>query len=168
MFPLQVLLLDPRHGVRAGPPPGQGHGMLRGPVPHRERGGRARHGLLPLAALPTHLLLRVRQDAALPVETPPGGRHAEEYHGQRRGRDHCPQLHQVPTKIRTLSFLLRILRVPQPSHGRPLNVHHRRSPPQQVLRLRSGSLPLHLGREVHQPDQRKIHHPRPHVRALPH
>merc|ERR1711884_183442 len=62
-----------QHGVRAGPPPGQGHGMLRGPVPHRERGGRPRHGLLPLAALPTHFLLRVRQDAALPVETPPGG-----------------------------------------------------------------------------------------------
>ena len=125
--------------------------MLRGPVQDRVSGRRPGHRLLSLAPLPPHLLLRVRQDAPLPLEEDARGRDAEEYHGQPGPRDHCSQLHQVPAKIWEISFLLRLLRVPQPRDGCPLHVRHRRPPTQQVLRLWTGGVPLRLGREVHQP-----------------
>ena len=52
-------------------PPPPGHGMFRGPEPDRVRGGRPGDGLLPLAALPAHLLLRLRQVPPQCLETVP-------------------------------------------------------------------------------------------------
>ena len=165
----QVLLLDPRNSLRKRPPPGKGDRMLHWSVQDHKCSRCSCHRLLSLASLPSHLLLWICQDAPLPMETSSGRRNVEEHHrNQQWPRNHRSQLHQVSTKIRPISFLLWILRVPEPPDVRPLHVRHRCAPPQQVLWIRPRSFQIHLGRKDLQPWQWKIYHSWSNVRTLPH